>query len=157
MRQTTGFATEFSELFEPSTPEMRDRFAEEDAEFSRSVEVYVAGLISRTSKVDEPARTLDLQQRMLAYLMLRYEPEVKISVAVIAEGIAARNRKQVRDAGRCLVEKGIFSADVEPDNGPEGERVLGFGFTEAIESEFDTHLDSYFKSLEDDCAAAVKQ
>jgi hypothetical protein len=130
---------------------------DEGAQFERDVTDYIAGLICRTAGEYEPGHLLQLQRRMLEHIVLAREPAEMIRLSEFADAIGARNRKQVREAGRSLIAKGFLMAETEPDTGPEGERVLGYAYTAAIEDALNSHLDTLYKSSEDECAAAVKQ
>ncbi len=145
------------ELLSPISREMLDRWAAEDAVFRKNVAVYVAQWIDNTRAPGEPHPLQRLQARMLEHLLLQREPGEGMSPVDLADAIGERNRRAVREAGRHLIAKGAMTAETEPCDGAEGERVLNYAYGEAMGKALNTYLEAQHLTLAAETAAAVKQ
>jgi hypothetical protein len=134
-----------------------DRWQREMDRFDQLVETFCEIIVPAPPRgLDAPASML-LQRRMLAQLLRDSDLQGPFSPAYIGDAVGERNRRHVREAGRALVAKGVIIADSNPDDGPEGEHVVGYRTTEAIEYAFDAHVDDGLSSFEAEVAAASKQ
>jgi len=142
-------------------PVRRTRLAEkwqhERDRYEQLIETFCETIVPGPPRgLDAPAAMM-LQRRLLAQLLRDSDLEGPLSPAYIGDAIGERNRRCVREAGRALVAKGVIIAESIPDDGPEGEQVLSYRMTEAIEAAFDAHFGDSMTPFEAELAAASKQ
>jgi hypothetical protein len=133
------------------------RLLEKLGYYDENAEAFVLLTIQDAVVTGEPPRLVDVQRRILKFLLTETDPRASQTPAELADAIAVRNRKVLREAGRLLAAKKVLTIATEPCDSPEGERVLSYTPTEAIEKAFEDYQDARNGTLEDETAAAVKQ
>jgi hypothetical protein len=132
---------DFDDLFHTLrsiSPEALARLEIEFLHFKQDVAAFAASVFPAAA--EETDRSAALPRRMLEYMVASVEPDDMISPSELADAIGERNRRSVRAAGRYLVGKGCVTAETEPCDSAEGERVLGYVLTEGILTAFDDFL-----------------
>jgi hypothetical protein len=130
--------------------------------YDENADAFVLLTIQDATVTGEQPRLVDVQRRILSFLLTKTDPRASHTPAELADGIAERNRKVLREAGRLLIAKNVLTAVTEPCDGSEGERVVSYTPTKAIEDAFEEYQDArngFFddETLEDEAAAAQKQ
>ncbi len=132
------------------------------ANYHADAEAFVLLTIQDAAVTGEPPRLVDMQRRILRFLLTETNPAMSHTPAELADAISERNRKVLREAGRLLIVKKVLRAETEPSDGAEGERVLSYTPTIAIEKAFEEYQDVRMKALDagtfvEEAAAAQKQ
>jgi hypothetical protein len=142
--------------------EAMDQMISKLANYDADAKAFVLLTIQDAAVSGEPPRLVDVQRRILKFLLTETNPAVSHTPADLADAISERNRKVLREAGRLLVAKKVLSVATEPCDSSEGERVLSYKPTEAIEKAFEEYQDTrngFYddETLIEEAASAEKQ
>jgi hypothetical protein len=134
-----------------------DQMISKLANYDADAEAFVLLTIQDAAVSGEAPRLVDVQRRILKFLLTETNPAMSHTPADLADAISERNRKILREAGRLLIAKKVLLAETEPSDGPEGERVLSYTPTEAIEKAFEEYQNTRNHTFVEEAAAAQKQ
>jgi hypothetical protein len=139
-----------------------DKIVHKLINYHTDAEAFVALTVLDTPAPGEDQQLVELQRGILYVLLTETGPGASHTPAELADTLSERNRKLLRQAGRMLVAKNAITAETEPSDNPEGERVLAYAPTKIIEIAFQEYLDARYNvpegdTLEFEAAAAVKQ
>jgi hypothetical protein len=147
----------FDDIDPAKLDKMLARIAAENARFVDEVETFAAYVLITSAAAAEPAKFVAVQRKMLVHMIKVFGPEHMVPLSELADAIGERNRKLVREAGRALAAKGVLIVTSEPYDGAEGERVIGYNYTDAVAAAFDARLVAMETSFLAEAADAVKQ